>query len=61
MSKSLLRLASLAVLWASALGAQAPQVGQAAPAFLLDRLDGGTAALSDFDGQVVLIFFFGHS
>ena len=61
MNKPLLHLATLAVLGASALDAQAPQEGDLAPDFLLDRLDGGQAALSDFEGQVVLIFFFGFN
>ena len=61
MNKPLLHLATLAVLGASALDAQAPQVGDPAPDFLLDRLDGGQATLSDFEGQVVLIFFLGFN
>ena len=61
MNKPLLHLATLAVLGASALDAQAQQVGDPAPDFLLDRLDGGQATLSDFEGQVVLIFFLGYS
>ena len=59
--KKLIGLASLTVLAASALDAQVPRVGDPAPDFLLDRLDGGQAALSDFEGQVVLIFFLGYS
>ena len=61
MNKPLLHLATLAVLAASALDAQPPRVGDPAPDFLLDRLDGGQAALSDFEDQVVLIFFLGYS
>lgn len=61
MRKSLVHLASLAVLAASALDAQVPHVGDPAPDFRLDRVDGGQAALSDFEGRVVLIFFLGHS
>ena len=61
MHKPLLRLTTLAVLGVSALDAQVPRVGDPAPNFLLDRLDGGQAALSDFQGQVVLIFFLGYS
>ena len=61
MNKSLLHLTTLAVLGASALDAQAPRVGDPAPDFLLDRVDGGQATLSDFEGQVVLIFFLGYS
>ncbi len=60
MNKFLLHLTALAVLGASALNAQSPQVGDPAPGFVLDRLDGGQAALSDFAGQVVLIFFAGY-
>ena len=59
MNKPLLHLATLAVLGASALNAQVPQVGDPAPDFRLDRVDGGQAVLSDFEGQVVLIFFLG--
>ena len=61
MKKSLALLAGLAVLGTSTLNAQAPQVGEAAPDFLLNRLDGGQAALGDFRGKVVLIFFLGYS
>ena len=61
MRKSLVHLASLAVLATSALDAQTPRSGNPAPDFLLDRLDGGQATLSDFEGQVVLIFFLGYS
>lgn len=61
MRKSLVHLAALAVLAASALDAQVPRIGDPAPDFLLARVDGGQAALSDFEGQVVLIFFLGHS
>ena len=61
MNKPLLHLTTLAVLGASALNAQAPQVGDPAPDFVLDRLDGGQASLSDFEGQVVLIFFLGFN
>ena len=61
MKKSLVLLASLGVLGTSTLNAQVPQVGEAAPDFLLNRLDGGQAALSDFRGKVVLIFFLGYS
>ena len=60
MKKSLVSLATLTVLGASALDA-APRVGDPAPDFVLDRVDGGQAALSDFEGQVVLIFFLGYS
>ena len=61
MKKSLVSLTTLAVLGASALDAQASQVGDPAPDFLLDRVDGGQATLGDFEGQVVLIFFLGYS
>ena len=61
MKKSFALLASLAVLGTSTLNAQVPQVGEAAPEFLLNRLDGGQAALSDYRGKVVLIFFLGYS
>ena len=61
MNKPLLHLATLAVLGASAINAQASRIGDAAPDFRLDRLDGGQATLSDFKGQVVLIFFLGYS
>ncbi len=61
MKKSLVSLTTLAVLGAFALDAQAQRVGDPAPNFRLDRLDGGQATLSDFDGQVVLIFFLGYS
>ena len=59
-NKPLLHLAALTVLVTTALNAQTPKTGDPAPDFLLDRLEGGQAALSDFEGQVVLIFFFGY-
>jgi cytochrome oxidase Cu insertion factor (SCO1/SenC/PrrC family) len=31
--------------------------GQTPPAFALDVLDGGTAALTDFAGKVVMLYF----
>lgn len=61
MKKPLVSLTMLAVLGASALDAQVPRVGDPAPNFLLNRLDGGQATLSDFEGQVVLIFFLGYA
>lgn len=61
MKKCLVLLAGLAVLGAPALDAQVPKVGEAAPDFLLSRLDGGQAALGDFRGKVVLIFFLGYN
>ena len=61
MRKSLVSLAALAMLGVSTLDAQVPQIGDPAPDFLLDRVDGGQAALSDFEGRVVLIFFLGYS
>ncbi len=60
MNKALLHLTALATLAASALDAQMPHVGDPAPDFRLDRVDGGQATLSDFEGQVVLIFFLGY-
>ncbi len=61
MNKASLYLTALAMLAASALDARTPRVGDPAPDFRLDRVDGGQAALSDFEGQVVLIFFLGYS
>ena len=61
MKKCFVLLAGLAVLGTSALEAQVPKVGEAAPDFLLNRLDGGQAALADFRGKVVLIFFLGYN
>ena len=60
MRTSLVSLATLAALGVSTIDAQVPQIGDPAPDFVLDRLDGGQAALSDFEGQVVLIFFLGY-
>ena len=60
MRTSLVSLATLAALGGSTIDAQVPQIGDPAPDFVLDRLDGGQAALSDFEGQVVLIFFLGY-
>ncbi len=61
MRKFAVSLAALAGLGISTLDAQVPRIGDPAPDFRLDRLDGGQAALSDFAGQVVLIFFLGYS
>ena len=36
-----------------------PQVGELAPDFTLESLDGAPISLSDFRGKVVLIDFFG--
>jgi peroxiredoxin len=41
--------------------AQAPKVGDLAPDFILEQLDGNLVSLSDFRGQVVYINFFGYS
>ncbi len=40
--------------------AQAPRVGDVAPDFTLERLEGGEISLSDFSGRVVFINFFGY-
>ncbi|MEQ9304783.1 MAG: redoxin domain-containing protein [Marinoscillum sp.] len=39
----------------------AQNVGDSAPDFTLDLVDGGQFKLSDHDGKVVFIFFFGHA
>lgn len=36
------------------------QVGESAPDFRLTKLGGGTAGLSDFEGKVLYIFWFGY-
>ncbi|NKB71322.1 MAG: redoxin domain-containing protein [Candidatus Latescibacteria bacterium] len=42
--------------------AQKPDIGDQAPEFTLENLDGsGPVSLSDFRGQVVFIFFLGYS
>ena len=65
MRKLILQSVSVAVLAMLVCGgvaqAQSSQVGLAAPDFLLQRLDGGDAALDDFRGQVLLVFFFGFN
>jgi len=40
---------------------KAAGVGDAAPEFALNRLDGGTITLSDLKGKVVYIFWFGYN
>ncbi len=37
------------------------QVGEAAPDFTLDALEGGQVSLADFRGKVVLINLFGYN
>ena len=39
--------------------AQVPEVGDLAPDFTLQQLEGGYVSLNDFRGKVVLINFFG--
>ena len=38
-----------------------PQLGEQAPDFTLEQLDGGLVSLSDFDGKVIFINFFGFN
>ena len=40
--------------------AERPKVGDPAPDFELEQLDGGLVTLSAFRGQVVLLNFFGY-
>jgi len=35
-------------------------VGDPAPDFTLNKLSGGTITLSDFEGKIVYIFWFGY-
>ena len=58
LSGSVCLLLSLSVQLAAA---QVPQVGDVAPEFALERLGGGSLALSELRGKVVLINFFGYS
>ncbi len=37
-----------------------PQLGEQAPDFTLEQLDGGSVSLSDFDSKVIFINFFGY-
>ena len=41
--------------------AQVPEVGELAPDFTLETIDGEELSLSDFQGKVVFINFFGYS
>jgi len=41
--------------------AQAIEVGEVAPDFTLESLDHGSQSLSDYEGKVVYLFFFGYS
>ena len=38
-----------------------PQPGEIAPDFTLEEVDGGQVSLSDFEGKVVFINFFGYN
>lgn len=58
--KNLLLLIML-VFFLSSQGINAQSVGDNAPDFSLDMLNGGTFTLSEQDGKVVLIFVFGYS
>ena len=51
-------LVLIPIMWVA--DASAQSVGSAAPNFTLDRLNGGTFTLSDYEGKVVFIFFFGY-
>ena len=53
--------AAYAVFTVAPTGAAAPQPGDQAPDFTLDQLDGEPLSLSDFDGTVVFINFFGYN
>lgn len=44
---------------ATTAGAQI-QVGETAPNFTKNRLGGGSVSLSDYSGQVVVLFLLGH-
>ena len=46
---------------ALAASAQVPEVGDAAPDFTLETLEGNEITLSDFQGKVVFVNFFGYS
>lgn len=53
----MIRLLTSFLLLVSLAGAQ--QVGSVAPAFTHQTLDDGTISLSDYQGKVVYLFFFG--
>jgi peroxiredoxin len=46
---------------ASSSYAQTPTVGDLAPDFTLEQLDGTIRSLSDFRGKVIFINFFGYN
>jgi peroxiredoxin len=50
-----------ALIWQSETHAQVPEVGDLAPDFTLQELEGVDVSLSDFRGKVVLISFFGYN
>lgn len=57
----LIHLWILTLLSVHTLAAQSSQVGDLAPDFTLEQLDGSSVSLSDFLGKVVYINFFGYS
>lgn len=57
-ARSLCKAAAFAAALLSAVAAQAVEVGEAAPDFVLPGSDGQTYRLSDLRGQYVVIAFF---
>ncbi len=62
MKKLILPILMLAMIsFVCAFGAGAVGVGDEAPDFTLNALDGSTVNLEDYRGKIVYIFWFGYS
>ena len=46
--------------WGGVVQGEIPQVGDAAPGFKLEQLDGGQVVLNELKGKIVLMFFLGY-
>ncbi len=59
--KKTIKRSVFALLTLISLSAYSQGVGDAAPDFTVDLDDGGTFTLSDYEGKVVMVFFFGNA
>lgn len=58
---SLAVVAACSITLATSPSAAIPQLGEQAPDFTLEQSDGGSVSLSDFDGKIIFINFFGYN